>query len=110
MKANSVMQELSTVKELVRFVLSTDRIARNSDTYLYLKVIKQQAEQRNIDLSMVSVDSFFLCGINDGFANYESVRRARQKLQADCPDLRGNERVQAARRENETVFREWAVE
>lgn len=109
MKKNT-MQELSTVKELVRFILSENRLSRNSDTYLYLKVIEHQAEQRNIDLSMVSVDSFFLCAIKDGFANYESVRRVRQKLQADYPELRGDARVQAAHRENEAAFREWAVE
>lgn len=110
MNAKNVMQELSTVKEIVRLVLSTNRLSRNSDTYLYLKVIEHQAEQRNIDLNMISVNAFFLGAASEGFANYESVRRVRQKLQAACPELRGHERVRAARRKNEAVFREWAVE
>jgi hypothetical protein len=104
------MQELSTVKELVRFILTTDRRSRNCDGYLYLKVIEHQAKEKKIDLRFSSVKWFFLHSSEKGFANYESVRRARQKLQAECPELRGNERVQAARRENEAVFRDWAVE
>ena len=102
--------ELSTVKNLVRFILSTDRKARNSDSYLYLKVIEHQAKEKKIDLRFSSVRWFFLNSGERGFANYESVRRARQKIQAECPELLGNARVQAARRENEAVYREWAVE
>lgn len=104
------MQELNTVKELVRFVLTMEPNARNSDSYLYLKVIEQQAKEKKIDLHLLSVPWFFLHSGTEGFANYESVRRARQKLQAECPHLMGVARVEAARRENETAFREWAVE
>lgn len=109
MKPNTAKNELSTTKELVRYILSTDPQSRNSDSYLYLKVIDLQAKDK-LDLHIVSVPWFFNHSAEYGFANYESVRRARQKLQADCPELRGNARVQAARRENEAVFREWAVE
>lgn len=107
---NRTATELSTVKELVRFILATDRQSRNSDSYLYLKVIEHQAREKKIDLRFSSVRWFFLNSAEKGFANYESVRRARQKIQAENPGLMGNERVQAARRENEAVFREWAVE
>ena len=107
---NKTAMELSTVKELVHFILSTDSKSRNSDSYLYLKVIELQAKEKKIDLRFSSVRWFFLNAGEKGFANYESVRRARQKIQAENPGLMGNERVQAARRENEAVFREWAVE
>lgn len=107
---NKTAMELSTVKELVRFILATDSHSRNSDSYLYLKVIELQAKEKKIDLRFSSVRWFFLNSGAKGFANYESVRRARQKIQAECPELMGSERVQAMRRENEAVFREWAVE
>lgn len=110
MKQKNAMKELSTVKELVRYVLTMDPKSRNSDSYLYLKVIEQQAREKKIDLQFLSVPWFFLHSGSEGFANYESVRRARQKIQAECPNLMGNARVEAARRENEAVFREWAVE
>lgn len=106
----NTLQELRTVKEIVRFVLITDRKARNSDSYLYLKVIEHQAIQNQTDLRLVSVVSFFRNLNENGFAKFESVRRARQKLQAEFPELMGSEEVEAARRENEAVFREWAVE
>ena len=109
MKINT-LQELNTVKELVRYILSTDPQSRNSDSYLYLKVIEQQAIQKSIDLRLLSVVSFFNNLNFNGFAKFESVRRARQKLQAEYPALMGSADVQAARRANETAFREWAVE
>ena len=109
MKRN-VLQELHTVKELVSYILCSDQKARNSDSYLYLKVIEQQAIQKGIDLRFLSVVSFFANLNENGFAKFESVRRARQKLQNEYPDLMGSADVEAARRENETVFREWAVE
>lgn len=110
MRGLNTLQELNTVKELVRYVLITDRKARNSDSYLYLKVIEHQAIQRQTDLRLVSVVSFFAHLNENGFAKFESVRRARQKLQNEFPELMGSADVQEARQENEAVFREWAVE
>lgn len=110
MRGLNTLQELNTVKEIVRFVLITDRKSRNSDSYLYLKVIEHQAQEKWIDLRNVSVVSFFAHLNENGFAKFESVRRARQKLQNEFPDLMGSADVEAARRENEAVFREWAVE
>lgn len=110
MNQKNTLQELHTVKELVCYILATDPQSRNSDSYLYLKVIEQQAIQKSIDLRLLSVVSFFDNLNFNGFAKFESVRRARQKLQAENPHFMGSAEVQAARRNNEAVFREWAVE
>lgn len=109
MKKNT-LEELHTMKEIVKEILVLDPRARNSDSYLYLKVIQKQAMQKRVNLRFLSVVSFFSNLNEHGFANYESVGRVRRKLQNEFPELSGREPVQAARRENEEVFREWAVE
>lgn len=99
---------LVKVSALVKSILEQNKMARNSDPYLYLQVIERQAELKNIDLSMISVDSFFYSASREGFANYETVRRARQKIQREYPELAASEKVKAYRAENEEMFREYA--
>ncbi len=101
-------KELITTKALVKNILEQDAGTRNSDSYLYLKVISEVAEKKNFDLSSVSVTDF-LSNISDwGFPPFESVRRARQHLQQYNPDLASNEAVQDFRTQNESVFRDFA--
>lgn len=83
------MNELKTTAALVKHILETNPQARNSDSFLYLKVI-----QLNIN--------------NIGFTGFETVRRARQKIQAQYPELAANKSVSAARMENEKDFRAFA--
>jgi hypothetical protein len=42
------------------------------------------------------------------FPAFETVRRTRQKLQAEFPELSGNREVQEHREANEAVFRDYA--
>ena len=44
----------------------------------------------------------------DEFPAFETVRRARQKVQERNPELQGVERIKAKRKENEEIFREFA--
>jgi hypothetical protein len=108
MSRTNTAQELSTIKEIVKSILVMDPKARNSDSYLYLKVIEQQAAQKNVDIRFLSVAVFFSELPQNGFAKFESVRRARQKLQNDFPELMGTEDVRIFREDNETVFRAFA--
>lgn len=108
MSITSTKNELSTVKALVHSILEQDERARNSDGYLYLKVIEQQAHQKGEDIRFLTVAIFFDTLHETGFAKFESVRRARQKLQQEFPHLSANRNVKAFRDENESVYRNFA--
>lgn len=94
---------------LVESILKRDRKARNSDSYLYLKVLCSIAKDRNdIEIENVTIINFLLNMTDWGFPPFESVRRARQKLQRKYPELSGNEAVTEARTKNENIYREFA--
>ena len=105
-------KELKTTKAIVTHILERDVQARNSDNYLYVEVLKT-ISSRDFNLAPVeymSLDHFFewLGKENCPYPGFETVRRARQKVQAEFPHLAASERVQEFRAENETAFREFA--
>jgi hypothetical protein len=98
--------ELKNVTALVKDILEHDPDARNSDDYLYLKVCQRI---NGICLSL----PFYQIMLNRnkyGYPIYESVRRSRQKLQARYPELAGDADVEAQRKLNEEVYREYSKE
>jgi hypothetical protein len=101
------MKELKTIKALVQNILEKSEKARNNDNYLYLMVCETIAKGR-CDLSKVSVVNFFLSLSDTGFPPFESVRRSRQKVQAECPWLAPSKAVEELRAENEEAYREFA--
>lgn len=103
-------KELKTLTGLVFLIMLKESEARNSDNYLYKRVIEYQATHKNIDIRNMQL-LYFLSNLSDlGFAPFESVRRTRQKLQARFPFLAASEEVQEFRAENEEVYREFAKE
>lgn len=102
------MNELKTTAALVKHILETNPQARNSDSYLYYKVLQFEANQKSIDLRSLTVQEFLLCINQLGFTGFETVRRARQKIQAQYPELAAEKSVSAARAENEKDFRAFA--
>ena len=104
----SKAEELKTTKAVVLSILKQDKQARNSDSYLYLQVLKYQAKLKGVDLDGLTVP-YFLANIAAlGLSPFETVRRARQAIQATCPEFAGTETVELRRAENETVFRDFA--
>lgn len=98
------MKRLKTIEDTVRAVLKKDKEARNDDMLLYLKVC---------NLCLKDAGAMTFAEIMTGYRLYdlphfESVRRTRQKLQADCPELAGNLRVRQLRAAQEQVYREYA--
>ena len=104
----SKAKQLITTTNLVKTILETNIQARNSDSYLYLKVLEHIALQKDIDLQDLTVKNFFSSMNIFGFPCPETVRRTRQKIQREYPELKGCEAVEAARAENEQTFREYA--
>lgn len=100
--------ELKTTTEIVHEVLRTDEKARNSDNYLYYIVCGIVGKQKGIDINSMSMPTFFLKLKEYGFPGFETVRRSRQKLQAEFPELAASADVEAIRVLNEEVFRGFA--
>lgn len=100
---------LNFITDLVEHIMQGDPQTRNSDSYLYLKVLQHKADNSGIFLDGMTVP-FFLQNMSAfGFPPFESVRRARQKVQLRNPDLAPCEKIAAYRAENEREFRSYAV-
>lgn len=101
-------EQLKTTTALVLKLLAEEPKTRNSDSYLYFRVINTVAAKHRIDLSRLTVTEFLLGLKRSPFPPFESVRRARQKLQRKSPELAACEAVEQGREENETVYKEYA--
>lgn len=104
----SKTSELITTTALVKEILLQDERARNSDSFLYFRVLGVLALDKGIDINRVPVTAFLLKMAEWGFPAFETVRRTRQKVQADFPELAANKTVAAFRSENEAEFRAFA--
>ena len=103
------MLDLKNTTALVKSILEQDKQCRNSDGILYLKVLSVIGSKKGIDLGSMSVPYFLLNLHGTAFPPFESVRRARQKVQARYPELAASEAVEGFRAENELVFKAYAV-
>ena len=102
------MTDIKNTTELVKAILEQDKQCRSSDSFLYLKVLSTVAKQKNITLDFMTVPDFLVHHHGKHFPPFESVRRARQKIQAAHPDLAACETVQDRRAENEAAYRAFA--
>ena len=93
------MKNLKNITALVRSILEEDKKARNSDSYLYLRVL---------NLNEIHVIDFLLNLSKSPFPPFESVRRARQRVQEKNPLLAPCKAVEELREENEEAFLEYA--
>ena len=100
--------ELKKTTEIVHFLLKDNKHTRNSDSFLYYKVLEYISTQKGYDLKTITVPNFLGNMKEYGFPCFESVRRARQKLQAAYPELRACAEVEQMRSENEVAVREYA--
>ena len=96
---------LYEVKALVKEVLEENEKARNSDNILYVHIaymLNPSVARLPFGEVMARLDGY-------GLPPFESVRRTRQKLQAERPDLRPCDEVELFRAENETAYKEFAT-
>lgn len=101
-------KELITTKDLVRVILEKHEKARSSDNYLYCKVLEFLGYRKNFNFLNMAVYDFLMDSAEWGVPGFETVRRARQKLQAEFPELAAADAVQVFRAENEEIFKEFA--
>lgn len=102
------MDSLKNTKKLVEKALESSVKARNSDNYLYYLICKSILKSKGVDIAAVSLRDGLLNRKQYGLPNFETVRRARQKLQQDNPELVGTEEIEAERALREEAFREFA--
>lgn len=99
---------LNSTNKIVREILETNKMARNSDTYLYLQVLYRVGKVKGIDVDTISVAEFLKNRSRLGVPCFETVRRSRQKLQAEHPELASSDDVKAQKKINERVYRDYA--
>lgn len=102
------MNDLKSVNAIVERILVEDERTRNSDSFLYLRVLSVIGEKKGLDINGMSVPYFLLNLRELGIPGFETVRRARQKLQAKHPELAAKKKIEDFREENERIFREYA--
>lgn len=100
------MKNIRQTQSVVRKILEQHPETRNSDNLLYIKVI----ESIDNDLIYKPMKEVLLHAKAYGIPPFESVRRARQKLQADFPELRAKKEIEAERTTNEHIVKSYATD
>jgi len=92
-----LIREMSLVKDRVKALLIRWPHLRNSDNRLIATIWKQDLLKAGLDPYELTGMDFLTRYSNCGLTNTETIRRVRQKIQEENPDLRGT--VNEARKE-----------
>ena len=96
--------KLKNTKELVKSILENNEKTRDSDMLLYYEVCKIKNEA----VLDAPFGGIILMLDKCNLPPFESVRRSRQKVQAECPWLAASPEVELFRAENEEAYRDFA--
>jgi hypothetical protein len=100
------MRDIHKLEDVVKDVLESDASTRNSDRQLYFKVC-QRLDSGVLEHKLGDV---LLSFNNYDMPRFESVSRARRKLQAKFPRLKATDEIKERRLEREIMFEEYAKE
>lgn len=97
---DNIRNTAMVVKQILKAVPDT----RNSDDLLYIQVCSRMNEKA------LTMPFCQVLGMRKklGLPPFESVRRARQKIQATHPELAGRTEVEGRRKFNEEIVKEYA--
>ena len=98
------MSRMQNVQDMVETLLWKDETCRKDDDYLYVRLVAMI----NPELIKKPFGQLMLHREYHGIPKFESVRRARQKLQRDNPKLRPSDDVMAGRMLEEERMRDYA--
>ena len=98
------MRDLFKIADVVKDILQNDENARKNDKYLYYAVCKQLNENV-LDQKLGDV---LLTFSKQDLPRYESVGRARRKLQAQFPELRPAQEIERGRYERSIDYQKFA--
>lgn len=96
------MARINTIHNTVKRILEQKPETRADDWLLILEVWKEYT------VTDISVECLFLHHVELGVPNFESIRRCRQKIQADNPHLVDAE-AKAIRKAEEKEYRNYAL-
>lgn len=102
------IEQLKTTSKIVLRLLETEPQTRNSDSFLYLKVLEYYDEMHDTFMCQLPVRTFLNNMHEFSIPNFETVRRSRQKIQAEYPDLAACKTVQAYKESNAQAYRAFA--
>ena len=108
-KGGRLLNHLNTVSGLVKDILTEDTKARNTDNYLYLKVLEHYSGLKGMDVNVMTVPTLLEELDRCNLPGFETVRRSRQKVQAAYPELAPSENVSRNRRKTESVYRKLSL-
>lgn len=100
------MHEIYNLHYLVRETLEMYPDTRNSDTLLYVTMCKNM----NPKWAKLPMETAMLQRKELGMPKYESVSRARRKIQHKDKTLRGTATVSDRRYDNYKIMRDYALE
>lgn len=103
-------RQLRGTHKLVEDILHSNQQARNSDNILMYLTYKTIGAKNGVNLDQISASDFLLKREELGMPSFETIRRSRQKVQELNPELRPDRQVERFRRENEEIFRSYAME
>lgn len=98
------MFNLKTIQDMVKIILTSNADTRDDDMKLYLCVCNYCLPNVN----MLPFERVMKEYRSLGIPCFESVRRTRQKLQADYPELLGSRRIKKLRATQEKIYRQYA--
>lgn len=101
-------KELQNTSQLVKAILEQDERARDSDSFLYFRVLGVLGLKFGVNVYDMTVSDFLLNRVGHEFPAFETVRRTRQKVQQQFPELAGSAAVGKMRSDREKGFREFA--
>lgn len=94
-------EELKTIEEKVLWELENNPSTRNSDKYLTTAFY--------MDFYNMSPNTPYVDVMFSKLPNYESIGRARRKIQECREDLRATDKVERERIANQEVYMEYAL-
>lgn len=99
------MLRIKDVSKMVKQILEDVPVARSDDDHLYALVCEKICPS----VSGLSFGTVILKRKQMGLPAFESVRRARQKLQASYPELAGTSDTEAMREVLEDEYKAYAT-
>lgn len=103
------MDELKSTAKLVKSILETNKQSRNSDDFLYYLVCKEVLKNHGTDIKTLPFETALLWRKVYKLPPFETVRRARQKIQAELPELASTIKVQTVKNNKMTDYRAFAL-
>lgn len=102
------MSKLRTIESIVRPILEENAEARNDDMVLFLLVCNDCAHHAQ-GAGMITLEDVMRNYRSFQIPCFESVRRTRQKIQSEQPELGCSPKVRRVRSRGERAYRNYAV-